>query len=375
MVLAGRLCAVATAAAIWAVVLASSGFSPCASAAEIRLRAQCQASAAVVTLGDLAEILSSDRRQAEALAAIELFAAPAPGTQRYVRLREIQDLLLLKGVSLAEHSFSGASQTAVSAAAVRTQAESFSPQAARRAQQRLREAIAQYLSRRVAGASSWNIEPQLDALQVRALAGSMQPISVSGGTPPWHGRQTFQVTFQGAAPAASFAVEAVVTPPPQVVVTTRSIPRGAIVAAEDVELQAVNCREGSGEYSTSAEEVVGRQTTRALAAGVPFPRDAVRQPLLVRRGDVVTVHARSPGVHVRITARAREDGSLGDLVSVESLHDRKTFLARVCDSRELEVFAGAVRVQDAPVARSAASLPLSAGERAGQTLSVGTPAN
>jgi len=369
MVLAVRLYGVATAAAVWAAMLVSSDFPPCAPAAEIRLRAQCQVSGPVVTLGDVAEILAADPRQAEHLAAIELFAAPAPGTQRYVRLREIQDLLLLKGISLAEHSFSGASQTVVGAAAVRTQAESFSPQAARRAQQRLREAIAQYLSRRVAGASFWNIEPQLDASQVRALASSTQSISVSGGTPPWHGRQTFQITVQGAAPAAGFAVEAVVTPPPQIVVTTRSLPRGAIVAPEDVELQAVNCREGTGEYCTSAEEVVGRQTTRALAAGVPFPHDAVRQPLLVRRGDVVTVHARSPGVHVRITARAREDGSLGDLVSVESLHDRKTFLARVCDSRELEVFASAVRAQDAPVARGAASLQLSAGESAGRTLS------
>jgi flagella basal body P-ring formation protein FlgA len=148
-----------------------------------------------------------------------------------------------------------------------------------------------------------------------------------------------------------------------------------MVRPEDVELQSVNTREGTSDYCTSVEEVIGRQTTRALAAGAPVPRDAIRQPLLVRRGEVVTVHARGPGVHVRITARAREDGSLGELVSVESLHDRKTFLARVCDSREVEVFAGAVRVQDSSEPSGTASAMRPIGERAERSLPAGAIAN
>ncbi len=382
MLMARKLRAVTWATALWAVAAGSRGL-PEAWAAEIRLRPQCQPSAAVVTLGDVAEILTADGRQAEALAAIELFPAPAVGTQRYVRLREIQDLLVLKGVSLAEHTFSGASQTVVgNSAGGRNPVDSLSPQAARRAQQRLREAIAQYLSRRASGAGSWSIELELDAAQLHALAGaaqsvanSAQSILVSGGAPPWYGRQTFQVTLPGAGPAGSFSVQAVVTPPPQVVVTARSLPRGAVLRPEDVELQAVNLREGTNEYSSTVEEVIGRQTTRALPAGAPVPRDAIRQPLLVRRGDVVTVHARGPGIHVRITARAREDGSLGELVSVESIYDRKTFLARVCDSREVEVFAGAVKVQDSAVPSGTESAVRHMGERAEQILPAGAIAN
>ena len=67
--------------------------------------------------------------------------------------------------------------------------------------------------------------------------------------------------------------------------------------------------------------------------------DALRTPALVRRGDVVTVYARSAGIRVRTAARARDDGSQGDLVSVESLLDRSTFFARVSGIREVEVYA------------------------------------
>jgi hypothetical protein len=65
----------------------------------------------------------------------------------------------------------------------------------------------------------------------------------------------------------------------------------------------------------------------------------------------VTVFARCPGVRVRTTGRALEDGALGDLVTIESLADRKSFFARVCGPQEVEVFAGAG--QAAAIARTA----------------------
>ncbi len=67
--------------------------------------------------------------------------------------------------------------------------------------------------------------------------------------------------------------------------------------------------------------------------------DAVRQPLAVHRGEVVTVLARAGGIRIRTNARAREEGSVGELVAVESLLNRSTYYARVSGTREVEVFA------------------------------------
>ena len=102
--------------------------------------------------------------------------------------------------------------------------------------------------------------------------------------------------------------------------------------------------DGGGDFHTLAD-VVGKETTRAIAAGKPLTRDAVRPPVLVRRGEVVTVYARAAGIRIRTMARARDDGGEGELVAVEPLTDRNTFFARVSGIREVEVFARSPRAE------------------------------
>ena len=91
--------------------------------------------------------------------------------------------------------------------------------------------------------------------------------------------------------------------------------------------------------------MIGKETTRAIAAGKPLTHDAVRPQLLVRRGEVVTVYARAAGIRIRTMARARDDGGEGELVAVETLTDRSTFFARVSGIREVEVYARAPRAE------------------------------
>ena len=83
-----------------ALVLAATALD----GAELELRSECRCPAAVVTLGDVAYVLSNDPAESEALKAVELFPAPPPGQRRLVRMRQIQDLLLLRGVDLVAHS-------------------------------------------------------------------------------------------------------------------------------------------------------------------------------------------------------------------------------------------------------------------------------
>ena len=85
------------------------------SAAEIQLRESAQPRGAVVLLGDVAQVASNDQAETARLEALELFAVPVAGGKRFVRLREIQDALALRGEPLAAHAFSGANQVAVEA--------------------------------------------------------------------------------------------------------------------------------------------------------------------------------------------------------------------------------------------------------------------
>ncbi len=324
-----------------AVCLAAAAWGRGATAAELHLRSQATAGGALVTLGDVAEIRAADAATGDALAAIELFPAPAPGSQRFLRVRELQDLLVLRGVDLAAHRLTGAAQVAIHGAETARAAERLGAAAVRRAHRELNEALVQHLSAQVPGSSGWQVEVALGEEQWHAL--SRGPMVVRGGQPPWVGRQQFEVTAGAGGEQAPLPVEAHVTLSPTTVVTTRALPRGAIVRGDDVVLTRATAGEGSAEPIRSVEEVVGQEVTRAVASGATLDRRAVRPPQLVRRGEVVTVYARAAGIQVRTHARAREDGAEGDLIHVESITERSTFLARVSGVREVEVYARAPR--------------------------------
>jgi len=252
-----------------------------ARAAELQLRGECQAAAPMVTLGDLAEVLTADAEQARRLASLELFPAPRPGTRRFVRARELQDLLLMRGVNLAEHRLSGASQVAVT------------------------------------GMQSPTSDPE--------------PRAPSSSAPQ-----------RSATPAS----ETPATLPTLVVVAARPLGRGSLISAADVQLVSGEVGDGSEPVCRVLEDVVGKETRQAIAAGKVIGPDLVRAPVVVRRGEVVTVIARAAGLRVRTVARAREEGGIGDLVMVESLEGRKPFLARVRGIQEVEVYARAVDARE-----------------------------
>jgi flagella basal body P-ring formation protein FlgA len=321
-------------------------------AALLRLRSECQSRGAVVTLGDVAEISAADARQADTLAAIELFPAPPAPRQRFVRVREIQDLLLLRGVNLAEHQFSGSSQVTVlsqTGPAESKPERPLSASAVKTVNRRVVERVVQYLRENVSVDTPWIVEVDIDTSCARLVADPGRTISIAGGAPPWTGAQRFELTVNAPEGAVRFPLDARVEVSPLVVVAATSLAQGTVIRATDVELQRGVPQDQRSGALGSIEEVVGKETARAIPKGKPVQKEAIRWPLLVRRGDVVTVYARNSGICVRTMGRAQDNGSLGELVAVESLADRSRYFARVSSVREVEVYARPAKAEGADV--------------------------
>jgi flagella basal body P-ring formation protein FlgA len=318
------------------------------SAAEMRLQPRCTPQGTLVTLGDVAEISAAAAEQAGQLAAVELFPAPPAGQQRLLHVRELQDLLLLRGVNLAEHRLTGASEVLIAPAAVKVEPAGESPlaiTAQKRSQRRLEEALTQYLKQKTGTAGPWRFRFELTAPQSRSLLNPAQSISLQGGQPPFIGVQVFDAAVQSPEGWQHFLVQVEVTVPAAVVTAVHSLSRGAVIRDTDVVLAQAEVREGESGGFHAIEDVVGKQTTRAIPEGKILTVDLLQAQSYVHRGEVITVHARAAGIRVRTTARAKDDGGLGDLIAVETLNDRKTFYARVCGIREAEVLAQGVAAE------------------------------
>jgi flagella basal body P-ring formation protein FlgA len=312
-------------------------------AAELRFRQQCSPHGSVVTLGDVAEIYSADPQQAGKLAAIELFPAPIAAQQRVLGVREVQDLLSMRGINLTEHRFSGSSQIVLTSASEPARADQpLTPSAAKRAHRRVQDAILQYLQTKAGSGEPRYLQFDAPAALTRAAANPVQPISVSGGEAPWTGSQRFEIKVDSSEGLGPFTLDVQVAVPSSVVAAVHSLSRGAVIREDDLALVRDVPHDSESGVFHSIEEVAGKQTTRSVPDGKIIAPDDLQAPLIVHKGDVVTVYARSAGIRVRTTARARDDGGLGDLVTMETMQDRKPYQARVCGVREAEVLAQVV---------------------------------
>lgn len=170
-----------------------------------------------------------------------------------------------------------------------------------------------------------------------------------------------QIRITIGAEVSTHTLHVRATPRPQVVVARRTLAPGTVITPADIDLTEagptysfdhaapdgsttvsrlqLNGRPRAAVQTTPAkwDECIGMETTRTVAAGQVLTADALRQPTLVKRGEAVTVYARSRGVVVRVTGRALESGSRGSLISVESLDNRQRFLARVSGLQEVVV--------------------------------------
>jgi flagella basal body P-ring formation protein FlgA len=344
-----RVSSVAKVAALALAALSTSA-AQSASAAELKLRHECRCTHALVHLGDVAEIHAADPEQAKTLAAIELFPAPGEGQQRFVRAREIQDILALRGLNLSQHRLSGASRLEIRGAEAPSlavpSARPLSALAVVRASERVQTAVVAHLQKNASPTEPWKVEVKLDADQARIVGSTKEPLTVQGGEAPWKGRQQLTILVPAEKGSTPLSVEALIGLAPMVAVATRSLVPGDNVQATDVKLVQASAKQTDNPFYR-LEDLVGRQAIGAIVEGQVIDQEDVRAPLLVRRGDAVTVFSRSAGVQVRTTARAQEDGSRGDLITVESILNRQRFFARVTAIHEVEVFAHAVEARSA----------------------------
>ncbi|MEX2185511.1 MAG: flagellar basal body P-ring formation chaperone FlgA [Pirellulales bacterium] len=313
--------------------------------AEIQLRSTAIVDGRVVVLGDVADIVAATADERKVLSAIELIPMPVVDAQKSLSLREVQDLLALRGVATGQHFFGGASEVQLASAASQAAHKSpaFRPNgsAARGAITAVENAIVKHLSRNVDADRDWQVAVELTDEQVALVQTFYGRIVAEGGSQPWQGRQQFIVRLGTAEKQLS--IDAEIQMPDTVVVAARSLVKGDVLRASDLILEPAKRGVAQRGAFRSLDDIVGQEAVRPVVAGQVLDANYVRAPVLVGRGDVVTVYAYSGGIRVKTTGRSRQPGAKGELVEIESLADRRRFFARVADVQVVEVFASAAQ--------------------------------
>lgn len=357
---------------LWLPALAAAQH---AHGAEIALRPQATCSKAIVRLADLADVRPAGGETLTELAELELLPAPAAGQEKCFTQHELRDLLGLLGVDVSRHTFTGAAQVSLTAAADRftkvrrASASSASYAASRRqVEAQVTKAVREHLAEAAPNEIFGEIQPQLADEAVRQFAAMQTGVaSATGGQAPWTGTQQFLVRWQHASRVVEQTVTVDVSPAPRVLALRRPLTRGAVLGAADVELVVQHATARTDDAFIDLDEVLGKELLQGAVAGQVLRRNMLRAPLLVKQGQPITVYSRAPGIQIRTVGIAKDDGSQGELVTVESPDTKQRYFARVTGMQEAEVMAAATSVAAAAAPSGPLPLPVPASVAQGGT--------
>lgn len=168
------------------------------------------------------------------------------------------------------------------------------------------------------------VEPRI-ADDVAAEPARVVSVTVMPGT----GRFDALVMIDRGGNGERLRLRGVATEVVEVLTLTRPVGRGEIIRQEDVAVERIPRRGAGSVRPLGAEEVVGLAARRTLRAGQPLTISDFSQPLLVRRGETVTLVYEAPGLVLTVRGQALEQGSKGDSVTVLNQQSKRTIVGTI----------------------------------------------
>jgi flagella basal body P-ring formation protein FlgA len=115
----------------------------------------------------------------------------------------------------------------------------------------------------------------------------------------------------------------------EVPVLARMIERGEIISPRDIVIDRMPRSAIRSDIITDANRLTGMSARRNLREGVPLTRDLLMEPILVQRGDLVTIVYRSTGLTLTTRGRALSAGARGEVIQIFNIQSKRTVEAEV----------------------------------------------
>ena len=116
-----------------------------------------------------------------------------------------------------------------------------------------------------------------------------------------------------------------------VVVLRHAVGRGTVLLPADLVVEERELTGLPGTIVTTIAEAVGKETRAALPANAPVTLPALTSPLLVRRGDLVTVVVETPGMRLSTRGEALEPGAAGAQIRVRNRKSQQELAGQVVE--------------------------------------------
>jgi flagella basal body P-ring formation protein FlgA len=117
----------------------------------------------------------------------------------------------------------------------------------------------------------------------------------------------------------------------------RDMASGEAVATDDIVLIRIARSQLLSGTVTDPLEIEGRVAKRKLKPGVALRAGDLMKPLVVRKGDAVTIAYDAPGISLSVRGKALKDGAAGDTIEIENIMSKKKVEAVVTGAGAVSV--------------------------------------
>ena len=123
----------------------------------------------------------------------------------------------------------------------------------------------------------------------------------------------------------------------EMVIATRPLDRGEVIAPSDLVLARRDLTHIRGRFLKGIEEAVGLRVKNAVRANSPVCGDYLERVPVVTSGQIVTIVVESDAVRITASGKAKGSGAVGDIIMVQNLSSQKEIAARVVDATTVRV--------------------------------------
>jgi flagella basal body P-ring formation protein FlgA len=122
------------------------------------------------------------------------------------------------------------------------------------------------------------------------------------------------------------------------VVPARLIKTDEVIEPDDVQVSRMKLMDLRQQFMTDPNEVIGKSAVRPLQSQMPIRLASLKKPYAVRKGDRVTIEAKSSGLSIQAVGVTKAGAELGQMVTVTNSDSGKDLRAKV-------IAPGVVRVE------------------------------
>ncbi len=118
-----------------------------------------------------------------------------------------------------------------------------------------------------------------------------------------------------------------------VYLASRPLKQNEMITSADLKLQKVNITDSADRFALRPDQVENRRVIRAIGINRPVELKDLDKPLVLKRGDPVTIVYEQPGLQVTAKGQVSTDAGVGDTLSVVNTSSRKTIVCKVIDGQ------------------------------------------